>query len=345
MQELAQVRIDCPELCYRYTARVVRGVKIGPSPDWLAQRLRTLGLAVVNNVVDITNYVMMECGQPLHAFDFAKLARRQIIVREARSGEAFQAIDHRTYTLQPGMCVIADAASPVALGGVMGGAESEVSAGTTELLIESAQFSPLSIRTTARKLGLHSPSSYRFERGVDPEGVDWASRRCCELILQLAGGELAAGVLDVGTAQSPRPAVVLRLAQLPRILGIQVPADATERILKALGSEVLRVDQQCIEVRPASWRRDLTREIDLIEEVARIHGYEKISEDVSVPLFPSQPTVRSRVANRVRQVLTAAGFDEAMTASLVPVEWSNAFSPWTDSRIARESTADERGSG
>ena len=240
VQELARVRIDCPELCYRYTARVVRGVKIGPSPDWLAQRLRTLGLAVVNNVVDITNYVMMECGQPLHAFDFAKLARRQIIVREARPGEAFQAIDHRTYTLQPGMCVIADAASPVALGGVMGGAESEVSAGTTELLIESAQFSPLSIRTTARKLGLHSPSSYRFERGVDPEGVDWASRRCCELILQLAGGELASGVLDEGTRQSPRPAVVLRLARLPRILGIQVPADATERILQALGSEVLR---------------------------------------------------------------------------------------------------------
>jgi len=330
VRELAQVRIDCPDLCSRYTARVIRGVKIGPSPDWLARRLRTLGLAVINNVVDITNYVMMECGQPLHAFDFAKLERRQIIVREARAGEAFQAIDHRTYTLERGMCVIADASSPVALGGVMGGAETEVSTGTTDVLIEAAQFSPLSIRTTARRLGLHSPSSYRFERGVDPEGVDWASRRCCELILQLAGGQLAVGVLDERTPQPPRGTVVLRLAQLPRMLGLQVPADRVERILSALGNAVLRTDPEAIEVRAPSWRRDLTREIDLIEEVARIHGYDRISEDVAVPLFPSQPTTRSRVVGRVRQALTAAGFDEAMTASLVPVEWSDAFSPWSE---------------
>lgn len=330
VEDLAQVRIDCPELCCRYTARVIRGVKVGPSPDWLVQRLRTLGLGVVNNVVDITNYVMMECGQPLHAFDYAKLAGGQIIVREAKAGEAFVAIDHRTYTLQPGMCVIADAASPVALGGVMGGAASEVSEATTDVLIEAAQFSPLSIRATARTLGLHSPSSYRFERGVDPEGVDWASRRCCELILELAGGELASGVLDEGAARAARPAVVLRLAQLPRILGMQVSAESALRILEALGCEVLRADTQSLEVRPPSWRRDLTREIDLIEEVARIHGYEKIPEDAAVPLFPSHRTVRSRVGGRVRQVLTAAGFDEAMTASLVPSEWCNAFSPWTD---------------
>ncbi|MGE3778265.1 MAG: phenylalanine--tRNA ligase beta subunit-related protein, partial [Pirellulaceae bacterium] len=161
---LTKVQITCPDLCPQYSARVLRGVRIGPSPDWLVRRLRTIGIGVVNNVVDVTNYVMMECGQPLHAFDFARLRGREIRVRRARAGELFTAIDHKTYTLDPEMCVIADAQMPVALGGVMGGAETEVSERTTELLIEAAEFAPQSIRTTARKLNLHSPSSYRFER-------------------------------------------------------------------------------------------------------------------------------------------------------------------------------------
>ncbi|MEO8495612.1 MAG: phenylalanine--tRNA ligase beta subunit-related protein, partial [Planctomycetota bacterium] len=178
--DLLKVRIDCPELCYRYTARVIRGVKIGPSPDWLVSRLETIGIASINNVVDITNYVLMECGQPLHAFDLAKIRGPEIVVREASKGEEFLAIDHKTYVLEPGMCVIADASRAVALGGVMGGADSEVGNATVDLLIESAEFAPVSIRGTARTLNLHSPSSYRFERGLDPVGVDWASRRCCE---------------------------------------------------------------------------------------------------------------------------------------------------------------------
>ena len=184
VRDEVKVRIDCPELCPRYTARLVRGVKVGPSPDWLVNRLAAVNVAPVNNIVDITNYVLMECGQPLHAFDFAKLAGPQIIVREAAPGEKFEAIDHRTYELTGGMCVIADAERPVALAGVMGGADSEISASTTDVLIEAADFAQLSVRTTARHLSLHSPSSYRFERGVDPEGIDWASRRCCELILE-----------------------------------------------------------------------------------------------------------------------------------------------------------------
>jgi phenylalanyl-tRNA synthetase beta chain len=327
--ELARVRIDCPQLCYRYTARIIRGLRISPSPEWLVRRLRTLGLPAINNVVDVTNYVMMECGQPLHAFDLARLGGRQIIVREARAGEAFLAIDHRTYTLQPGMCVIADATSAVALGGVMGGAESEVLDSTTDILIEAAEFSPLSIRTTARTLGLHSPSSYRFERGVDPEGVDWASRRCCELILQLAGGELAEGVLDVGCPRSRPERITLRLAEVPRLLGISVPAKRVRQILADLGCAVERADEKEVQVVPPSWRRDLSREIDLIEEVARIHGYQNIPEDVAVPMCPSYTAPRDRIARKARQVLTATGFDEALTASLVPVEWSQAFSPWT----------------
>ena len=190
--ELTKVAIQCPQLCTRYTARVIRGVKVKASPRWLVERLATLGIATINNVVDITNYVLMECGQPLHAFDFRKLDGREIIVREAHRGERFEAINHKTYELEPGMCVIADRSRPVALGGVMGGADTEVASGTGDVLIEAAEFDPLSIRNTARKLSLHSDSSYRFERGLDPEGVDWASRRCCELILQEAGGELAA---------------------------------------------------------------------------------------------------------------------------------------------------------
>src|SRR5262249_4591043 len=156
------------------------------------------GIGLVNNVVDITNYVLFECGQPLHAFDFAKLQGKEIVVRQARAGEQLLAIDHKAYALDPAMCVIADAANPVAIGRVMGGASTEVSTAIKDLVIEAAEFAPLSIRTTARKLSLHSPSSYRFERGVDSQGVDWASRRCCELILELAGGQLAAGVIDVG---------------------------------------------------------------------------------------------------------------------------------------------------
>jgi phenylalanyl-tRNA synthetase beta chain len=328
--QLVRVSIACPNLCYRYTARVIRGVKIGPSPQWLADRLRSVGLAVINNVVDVSNYVMMECGQPLHVFDLRRLRGPEIIVREALPQEQFPAIDHRIYPLEPGMCVIADAEQPVALGGVMGGLESEVSDATTDLLIESAEFSPLSIRTTARKLALHSPSSYRFERGMDPLGVDWASRRCCQLICELAGGQLAPGVLDVGAPIVRRSAVTLRLSQLPRVLGIAIPAEEVIRILTALGNKYVAGDDERVEVVPPSWRRDLTREIDLVEEVARIHGYEQIPEDVGVPMAPCHRSNEDRVLERVRQALTATGFDEAMTTSVVPAPWCDAFSPWSD---------------
>lgn len=327
---LTRVRVTCPNLCPRYSARVIQGVKISPSPSWLARRLATIGVTPINNVVDITNYVLMESGQPLHAFDLTKLQGREILVREARQGESFVAIDHKTYTLAAGMCVIADAQSPVAIAGVMGGEASEVSGNTTELLIESAEFAPLSVRTTARQLNLHSPSSYRFERGVDPAGLDWASRRCCELILELAGGTLASGSIVVGRDLPPLPQITLRLSQLKRILGIAVPVDVVRRILVALGNrESPSSDPEQMVVTPPSWRRDLTREVDLVEEVARIHGYDKIPEDVAVPMCPSHRRDEDRVLARVRGVLTGAGFDEAFTASVVPGSWCSAFTPWT----------------
>ena len=330
VQNYTSVEVQCPDLCPRYTARLIRGVKIGISPSQIAMRLAIIGQPVINNVVDITNYVLMECGQPLHAFDFDKLGGRRIVVRRAAAGEQLEAIDHKTYALDPEMCVIADESRPVALGGVMGGATTEVSKSTVDVLIESAQFAPLSIRATARKLKLHSPSSYRFERGTDPEMVDWASRRCCELILKHAGGELVEGVIDVGSPRVERPPITLRLSQLKRILGIEVPAEAVRRILSALGCEEQSANGQQVITVPPSWRRDLEREIDLVEEVARVHGYDQIPEDASVPMAASHKPDADRVLAKLRGVLTAGGFDEALTASVVSERWSEAFSPWSN---------------
>ncbi len=370
-EDLVRVRIECPDLCPRYTARVIRGVRVRPSPDWLAKRLTTIGIAAINNVVDISNYVMMECGQPLHTFDYAKLNGPEIIVRRPFAGEIIEAIDHKAYGLDADTCVIADARVPVAIGGVMGGAATEVQEQTRDVLIEAADFDPISIRTTARRLGLHSDSSYRFERRVDAKGIDWASRRCAELILEMAGGELAAGVVDVGARPQPREPIALRLSQLKRILGIEVEPAVVRRILAALGN----VEAEAGEKRrkgegeseshgdagaqrlspfrpfapapllflPPSWRRDLSREIDLIEEVARIHGYEKIPEDVSVPMAASSRRREDRAVAKVRTVLTAAGFDEAMTLSAVDEASARAVQTWTQGEPLRSRTPVIRG--
>ncbi len=338
VSKLTNITVECPDLCPRYTARVIRGVKIGPSPQWLADRLRTLGIAVINNVVDISNYVMMECGQPLHTFDFKLLAGGKIIVRRAKSGEKFTAINHQTYELAPDTCVIADGEKAVALAGVMGGATSEVSDTTTDLLIESADFAQLSVRNTARRLHLHSPSSYRFERGVDPVGIDWSSRRCCELILELAGGELATGVIDVGQQPQPREQVKIRFSQLQRVLGIKIPDDRVRQILTALGNEETHACTECVKVVPPSWRADLTREIDLVEEVGRIYGYDEIPEDAGVKMVASTRSREDRVLDQVRDCVAALGFDEAMTISAVEREWVDAFRPWSTAEPLATST-------
>jgi phenylalanyl-tRNA synthetase beta chain len=326
------VEIECDDLCPRYFARVIRGVKIGPSPGWLRDRLETLGIASINNVVDITNYVLMESGQPLHAFDFDKLHGGRIVVRRAKPGEKIIAIDQREYELDNEMCVIADADRPVAIGGVMGGLDTEIGDGTVNVLIETADFAPLSIRNTARKLNLHSDSSYRFERGVDPAGLDWGSRRCCQLILEIAGGELLDEPVVAGKpVDETTPAVTLRFAQLKRILGIEIPAADAIRILKELGltqQGEATADSAAFVAPP--WRRDLTREIDLIEEVVRIYGYDEIPADVPVPLMLSTKTRRDRVADTVRDTLTAAGFFEAITMSFVSDDLCDLFTPRGD---------------
>ncbi len=315
--ELTRVDVECLDLCPRYTARVIRGVKIAPSPDWLRRRLATCGVSSINNVVDVTNYVLLEASQPLHAFDFDKLQERRIVVRRARPGESIVAINQKRFELKPDMCVIADANRAVAVAGVMGGFDTEVSDSTTNLLIESAEFNPVSIRRTSRTLGLHSESSFRFERGLDPLGVEWASRRCCQLIHELAGGTVAAGVVAVGKPIDPRSPIVLRFSQIKRILGIDIEPEKACHILLKLELIELRRDSELVEVRPPSWRRDLEREIDLIEEVGRIHGYEHVPEDREVPMTTAPRSQSERVESTVRSTLTAAGFYEAVTLSFV----------------------------
>lgn len=333
----ATVQIDSPELCPRYTARLIRGVKIGPSPAWLQELLANASgnpaeFKSINNVADITNFVMKECGQPLHAFDFDTLQGGRIVVRAAREGEVLEAIDHKTYPLQAGMCVIADGHRPVALAGIMGGASTEISQQTVNVLIEAADFAPGSVRQTSRRLKLSSDSSYRFERTVDPAGIDWASRRCCQLILELCGGQLCEGVIDVG-GQPPAPAPIhFRLEQIARLLGIEIPAADVERILRALGTAVQRPADSATtwQITPPTWRRDLSREVDLIEEVARIHGYDQIPEDHAVPMAVSSVPAVDLTAQRLRHVLTAAGMSEALSPSLVPAVISDLYSPWTE---------------
>ncbi|WP_435015498.1 phenylalanine--tRNA ligase subunit beta [Tundrisphaera sp. TA3] len=314
---LAKIAIEDAGLCSRFTGRVITGVKVGESPWWLRKRLETLGVRPISNVVDATNYVMFECGQPLHAYDLAKVEGRSLVARRARKGEILKAINGKGYDLTPEMLVIADAARPVGLAGVMGGLETEIGDGTTEILIEAARFDAMSVRRTSRALALFSPSSYRFERPLDPETVDWASRRCAEIILNTAGGTLHSGVIDVGSTSVERPAVTLRLDQIARILGITIDPAEVSRILLSLGLTHEGGPPEAPRFAPPTWRSDLEREIDLIEEVARIHGYENIPEDRPVPLASSPRLPRERVEGEIRSLLTGLGFDEAVTYSLV----------------------------
>ncbi len=317
VESLTTVSVDSPDLCSHFTARVLSNAQIGPSPWWMTRRLETLGVARISNVVDVTNYVMFECGQPLHAYDLDKLEGRRLVVRRARRGESLQAINGKTYELTPDMLVIADARKPVGLAGVMGGLETEIGPDTRNILIEAARFDAMSVRKTARALGLHSPSSYRFERPMDPARTDWASRRCAELILRTAGGTLHPGVISVGDSAVERSPVTLRLSQIPRVLGLEIDRHTCTRILHALGLSEVESSSTALTFQPPSWRSDLEREIDLIEEVARIHGYEHIPENRPVPLIRSSKGLRERVEAEVRSSLSGMGFHEAYTFSLV----------------------------
>jgi phenylalanyl-tRNA synthetase beta chain len=323
-------KILAPEICPFYTARVIRGVRVGPSPAWLVDRLATVGVASVNNVVDITNYVMLECGQPLHAFDLGKIRGGRISVRRAATGETFTAINHKTYTLTEAMGVIADAEGPVALAGVMGGAGTEIVATTTDVLLESAQFAPLTVRAAARGLVLASASSYRFERVPDPAAVDWASRRAAALIVEIAGGQVLRGVVEAGRLAANPATIDLRHGRVAEVLGIDVAVARQQAILVGLGFVAESIEGKRSRWKAPTWRRDCWREIDLVEEIARIEGYDSVPEDVAIAARPVVESARDRALRRAAEVLVAAGFCEAMTRSVVAAPLETTASPWGD---------------
>jgi phenylalanyl-tRNA synthetase beta chain len=323
--ELASVQIDKPELCGRYTARVIEGVKVGPSPEWMKKRLEAIGLRSVSNVVDATNYAMIETGQPPHAFDFDKIAQGKIIVRKALTGERIVSIDGTQCDLNPDMLVITDPNGPVAVAGVMGGLETEVGDGTTRILLEDAYFDPVSVRTTSRRLGLPSEAAFRFERIVDIEKVDWASKRTTQLIIQVGGGKVARGVVDVYPKRPEQKTATLRLSRLNKLLGIEVPAGEAMKILSTLSFEPELKDDLITCIIP-SWRSDVNREVDLIEEVARVHGYSKVPTErkIRIEVVPTDP--RQKLAESIGTYLNACGFYETINVTFAEDSIAELFS-------------------
>jgi phenylalanyl-tRNA synthetase beta chain len=332
-----RVEIAATDLCGRYTARVLRGVKVQSSPEWLRRRLEAIGEKSINNVVDVTNYVMFDLGQPLHAFDLDKLADGRIIVRRARPEETIRTLDGAERRLGQQMCVIADAAHPVGIAGVMGGAESEITLGSRNILLESAWFNPISIRQTSKALGLRSEASYRFERGADLGMTEMASRRAAQLIAQVAGGEVLSGVVDV----YPRPEVPRKIdfsrRELLRVMGADIADDDIARILAALGFQPSRLDRngsahlhspsaiwQCTQ---PSWRCDVTREIDLVEEVARHYGYDQFPARLPPSKQPAQRLRHAAAEDRLRERIIALGYQEIVEIPLVDARRDELFRP------------------
>jgi phenylalanyl-tRNA synthetase beta chain len=325
-EKLVSVRLDDAELCPRYTARVIRGVKISPSPDWLRQTLEKVGVRSISNVVDITNFVMLEVGQPLHAFDYHLIAKNpatpneppQIIVRRAQDGAGFVTIDSQKRTLDSKMLVIADATRAVALAGIMGGENTEINDKTVDVLLESAYFQPQSIRATSKKLELRTESSYRFERGCDVSINDWASRRAAQLILQTAGGTLAPGLVDAYPSPVLPKEITLRHAKASALLGIELtPAQNTD-FLRKLGLEVVNETEQSCTARIPTFRVDLKCEIDLIEEIARLFGVDKIPSSTPRGAIGANAydAVHDALAE-ARRILCSQGLNEAQGQTLI----------------------------
>jgi len=314
--EFASVEITEPDLCCRYTARIIEAVKVGPSPDWLKNRLEAIGLRSVNNVVDATNYAMMETGQPPHAFDYAKIARGKITVRKAIAGERIVSIDGAVCDLNTDMLIIADPRGPVAIAGVMGGLDTEVSDTTATILLEDAYFDPVSIRRTSRKLALPSEAAFRFERTVDIEMVDWASKRTCQLITQVAGGKVAKGLVDIYPKKPTPKEVTLRLSRLNMLLGIAVPPNEVVRILSVLSFKPQYKDDLIVCSVP-SWRSDIYREVDLIEEVIRVYGYNKIPTERKIEIEAVPVDTRQKLTESVGRYLNGCGFFETISVGFV----------------------------
>ena len=315
-----EVRLEDPEGAPRYMIAVIRGVKVGPSPAWLVRRLEAVGQRSINNVVDATNYVLFEINQPLHAFDLAKLRGPAVVVRRARAGEPIVTLDGVKRSLTAEMTAICDAERPTIVAGVMGSAESEVTATTTDLVLEAAYFQPTRIRRTRRALGLSSDSSYRFERGIDMLGMPDAMRRAIQVIQAVAGGTVREAPLDIWPEPLQPRAIFLRPERVERLLGVPLGRGEIERLLASVGFVAAPKDER-MSVQVPGWRPDVAREVDLIEEIARLHGYDAFPDE----LRPYRPTTvpdapREALLGRLRRRFAAQGFLEARTLPLGPAD-------------------------
>ncbi len=333
-----RVEIQAPDLCGRFTARVIRGVKIQPSPKWLKDRLEASGVASISNVVDISNYVMLELGHPLHAYDYDLVRNHSIVVRKAKPTEKIKTLDGLQRTLDPGICMIADGdgSRAVGIGGIMGGTETELSFSTKNVLIECAWFDPVAIRRAARSLKLHTEASTRFGRGADPEMAELASRRCAELILQLAGGELLFGVVDIFPGKRAAKNIRVTRAEILRVMGADVPDKELEAILGALGFAPVRADENrgaagsllaAWECTQPSWRAEVEREIDLIEEIARIYGLDKFPPRLPAARQGAARLPHHEAETRLRERLVGLGYREIITIPHVAEERDALFRP------------------
>jgi phenylalanyl-tRNA synthetase beta chain len=303
--------------CPRYSAKVVKGVTIGESPAWVKKALESIGLRSINNVVDITNYLLHETGQPLHAFDLALLEDKKIIVKAAQNGQEFTTLDSKKRVLDDKCLMICDGRKPVALAGVMGGENSEVTLTTKDVLIESAYFRPGSVRKTAKKFTLSTDASYRFERGVDYENTLLVAERAAEMIAEIAGGEIVPGAIDVYPQKIERVEAVLRYARVEKILGYPVAKDAVNNILEKLGIEIVSADDTAVTTRIPGFRPDIEREIDLIEEIARIYGYDNIPPIQAMTLPLTEVFDETAILDELRNYWTGIGFNEVISNSLL----------------------------
>ncbi len=333
-----KVEIQAPELCGRFTARVIRNVKIQPSPKWLKDRLEASGVSSISNVVDVSNYVMLELGHALHAFDYDKVRDHKIVVRPAKPKEKVRTLDGVERQLDPGMCMISDGdgSRSIGIGGIMGGAETEISFSTKNVLIECAWFDPVAVRRASRSLKLHTEASLRFGRGADPEMAELASRRSAELILELAGGELLAGVVDVYPGKRAPEKIRVTRAEILRVMGADVPDKQIEASLSALGFAPVRVDHNrgaegsllaAWECAQPSWRAEVEREIDLIEEIARIYGLDKFPPRLPAARQGAARLPQGEAETRLRQRLIGLGYREIVTIPHVAEERDALFRP------------------
>ena len=321
-EDLVAVKINDPDLCPRYNARVIRGVKIGPSPDWLRARLESVGIRPISNVVDVTNFVMMETGQPLHAFDLHLLAKADgkptVVVRRATAGEKFTTLDEAEHELTTDNLLIADPEKGIALAGVMGGMNTEINDTTQDVLLETAYFNPQNIRATSKATRLHTDASYRFERGADVGVTDWASQRAAQLIVETAGGTVAEGAVDAFPQQPEPVEITLRHARTDALLGISIePAKAVD-YLEGLGLETTSSNDDSATFRIPTWRVDLKREVDLIEEVCRVHGVDKIPATLPMGCRCENgfDAVHDAIAE-TRHILAGLGLNEAQGQTLI----------------------------